>query len=112
LEDDKNYNEISNIFYNSQENLEKSSNKADNGGDPFPQDVSRVSHVSQIYNSGSGSSSSVDFPTKCYSCDFTPSNKQQYDDHCSLKHRGFSGSPNKAGLEAYGLKSQGKDWEK
>ena len=65
-----------------------------------------VPSVPSVSNSG------LDFPSKCYRCQFTPDNKQQYDDHCSLKHRGFSGYPNKTGLEAFGLKPQNMDWEK
>lgn len=53
-----------------------------------------------------------EYPPNCYRCEFKPETKQEYDDHCSNKHRGYSGYPNNASMEKYDLKHQGMDWEK
>jgi len=54
---------------------------------------------------------SLDFPLKCYRCDFQPESKQEYENHCWRKHRGYAGFPNKASLEKYNLKAQKMPWE-
>ncbi len=94
---DKNCNKISNILYNSQENLDKSDIKPDNEGDPFPQDVSRVSHVSQNCN--------------CYYCPEGFEFKSDYQKHVLNKHPKKLCYPDKAYIEEHGLTPQGKSWE-
>jgi hypothetical protein len=63
------------------------------------------------YESGQSGESADDYPTRCYRCNFRPDNKQQYDNHCFDYHRGFSGYPNRASIEAYRLEPQGFEWE-
>jgi hypothetical protein len=52
-----------------------------------------------------------EYPPICYRCDFKPESKQQYEDHCSIKHRGVSGYPGPTDIEYYSLKPQGMPWE-
>jgi len=53
----------------------------------------------------------LDFPLKCYRCDFQPVSKSDYNQHCWEKHRGKAGYPNKASIKKYSLQPQGMDWE-
>ncbi len=58
-------------------------------------------------------SASLEFPPKCYHCDFTMyENKEDYRSHCVLRHRGKPAYPGPADLEALNLTPQGMQWEK
>lgn len=85
------------------ENLEHTSMSLEN-----PKTEGILAHQ---YESGQSDESANDYPSNCYRCDFTPTSKEEYGNHCFEQHRGYSGYPNLASIEAYGLKPQGYDWE-
>jgi len=60
---------------------------------------------------GSANTHQVQYPPKCYRCDFKPDSKQAYDQHCHNKHPGKAGYPNTASIEADGLEFQAMEWE-
>ena len=47
----------------------------------------------------------------CYYCDYKTNDMGKYENHVVIIH-GRPSYPNKAEIEKYGLKSQGKEWEK
>src|SRR5215207_1706926 len=57
------------------------------------------------------SSPSSDVPEKCYYCDFKPPNESEYHKHGNQKHMNKAMYPNRATIEKYNLKPQGKQWE-
>jgi len=55
----------------------------------------------------------VDFPPKCYRCEFSKyETKKEYDYHCVTRHPGLPGYPGPADIIESGLKPQGMNWEK
>ncbi len=57
------------------------------------------------------SSPSSEVPEKCYYCDFKPPNESEYHKHGNQKHMNKAMYPNRATIEKYNLKPQGKQWE-
>jgi hypothetical protein len=61
----------------------------------------------------SAPSASLEFPSKCYHCDFTMyETKEDYESHCVLRHRGKPAYPGPADIQALKLKPQDMQWEK
>jgi hypothetical protein len=52
-----------------------------------------------------------EIPEKCYYCDFKPTNESEYHRHGNQKHLNKPMYPNRATIEKYNLKPQGKAWE-
>lgn len=71
-------------------------------GDSEACEALNPNNASHLYN---------DYPPHCYRCEFVPNSKQEYENHCSIKHPNKSGYPNLAGIEADHLEPQDMDWE-
>ena len=67
--------------------------------------------TSQQYNFTVSDKVGIDFPAKCYRCEFEPLTKKQYNEHCIQEHKGLAGYPNRASIRKFKLECQGCWWE-